>query len=62
MSHDIESMAYTGSTPWHGLGQYLSPRQPIEQWLTEAGMDWKIEQSDVLFNVDNNALHIRPFT
>lgn len=62
MSHDIESMAYTGTTPWHGLGQYLSPQQPIEHWLTEAGMDWTIEQSDVLFNVDNNALHIRPFT
>jgi phage/plasmid-like protein (TIGR03299 family) len=54
-------MAYTGSTPWHGLGQHLSPQQPIATWLTEAGMDWTIEQSDVLFNVDSSALHIRPY-
>ena len=38
MSHLVESMAYTGSTPWHGLGQHLSPQQPIATWLTEAGM------------------------
>ena len=61
MSHLVESMAYTGSTPWHGLGQYLSPQQPIATWLTEAGMDWTIEQSDVLFNVDSSAFHIRPY-
>lgn len=61
MSHLVESMAYTGSTPWHGLGQHLSPQQPIATWLTEAGMDWTIEQSDVLFNVDSSALHIRPY-
>jgi hypothetical protein len=29
-------------------------------WLTEAGMDWRIEQSDVLFNVADG-MHIRPF-
>ncbi|WP_316672979.1 DUF932 domain-containing protein [uncultured Tolumonas sp.] len=62
MSHLVESMAYTGATPWHGLGQHLSPQQPIEKWLIEAGMDWTIEQSDVLFNVNSSALHIRPFT
>lgn len=61
MSHLVESMAYTGSTPWHGLGQHLSPQQPIATWLTEAGMDWTIEQSDVLFNVDSSAFHIRPY-
>lgn len=25
-------------------------------------MDWSIEQSDVLYNVTSDALHIRPFT
>ena len=62
MTHQVETMAYIGATPWHGLGNHLSEQQPIKVWLQEAGMDWTIEQSDVLFNVDNNALHIRPFT
>lgn len=62
MSHLIESMAFVGATPWHGLGNPLSPQQPLDVWLTEAGMDWRIEQSDVLFNVADDGMHIRPFT
>ncbi|WP_159877721.1 DUF932 domain-containing protein [Aquitalea denitrificans] len=61
MSHLIESMAFVGAAPWHGLGNPLSPQQPLEVWLTEAGMDWRIEQSDVLFNVADDGMHIRPF-
>ena len=61
MAHEISSMAFTGATPWHGLGNHLSEQQPIHIWLKEAGMDWTIEQSDVLFNADNSALHIRPY-
>jgi hypothetical protein len=34
MSHLIESMAFVGATPWHGLGNPLSPQQPLEVWLT----------------------------
>ncbi len=61
MSHLIETMAFVGATPWHGLGNPLSPQQPLDVWLTEAGMDWRIEQSDVLFNVAADGMHIRPF-
>ena len=61
MAHEINSMAYTGAAPWHGLGNQLTEQQPINVWLKEAGMDWTIEQSDVLFNVDSSALHIRPY-
>lgn len=60
MAHLLESMAYVGETPWHGLGNPLPPHQPIETWLVEAGMDWHIAQSDVLFNVAGDGLHIRP--
>ena len=59
MAHEISSMAFTGETPWHGLGNQLTEQQPIHIWLKEAGMDWSIQQSDVLFNADSSALHIR---
>ena len=62
MAHQVESMAYVGDTPWHGLGNHLSEHQPINIWLKEAGMDWTVEQSDVLFNTDNTALHIRSYS
>ena len=54
MAHLIESMAYVGDTPWHGLGSELSPKQPIEVWAREAGMDWRIESSDVSYMATND--------
>jgi phage/plasmid-like protein (TIGR03299 family) len=47
--HLVKSMAYVGETPWHGLGNQLSPRQPIEVWAKQAGMDWTIEASEVRY-------------
>lgn len=49
MSHCIETMAYTGQTPWHGLGEQLAPRQPIDVWVREAGMNWTIESTPVRY-------------
>lgn len=60
MSHEIETMAYTNATPWHSLGNSLTPNQPIEVWQKEAGMDWQIRETDVLFNVsDEGGLHVK---
>lgn len=56
MAHELESnndIAYVGATPWHGLGSSLPKNQPIEIWQRAAGMDFKIEQTDVLFNAAN---------
>lgn len=52
MAHLVEQMAYVGATPWHGLGNQLSPNQPLEVWLKQAGMDWAIEESPVHFKSD----------
>jgi phage/plasmid-like protein (TIGR03299 family) len=52
MAHLIERLAYVGATPWHGLGNQLSPNQPLEVWQQEAGMNWKIQESPVRFMAD----------
>ena len=49
MAHLVENMAYTGQTPWHGLGNPLTPNQPIETWAKQAGMDWQIKSSPVRY-------------
>ena len=54
MAHQIEQMAYVGQTPWHGLGNQLSPNQPIEVWAQQAGMDWQIESSNVSYMAENH--------
>ena len=53
MAHQIEQMAYVGTTPWHGLGRQLTQKQPIEIWQCEAGMDWQIQESPVHFKADS---------
>ncbi|RFS35308.1 DUF932 domain-containing protein [Acinetobacter sp. SWAC5] len=53
MAHQIEQIAYVGETPWHGLGNQLSPNQPLEVWAQQAGMDWRIESSDVSYMAQN---------
>ncbi|MEQ1389972.1 DUF932 domain-containing protein [Acinetobacter radioresistens] len=53
MAHQIEKMAYVGETPWHGLGNHLTQNQPIEIWAQQAGMDWRIESSDVSYMAQN---------
>jgi phage/plasmid-like protein (TIGR03299 family) len=52
MAHQLEQMAYVGATPWHGLGNRLSPQQPLEIWQQEAGMDWQIQEPPVHFMAD----------
>lgn len=46
-------MAYVGQTPWHGLGQELTPNAPIEVWAKEAGMDFTINGSPVSFKTES---------
>lgn len=47
MAHELAqtagryAMAYTGRTPWHGLGQLLTEAATIEQWTHEAGLEWQ---------------------
>jgi len=53
MAHQIETMAFVGQTPWHGLGNQLPQNQPIEVWAQHAGMDWRIESSNVSFMAKN---------
>ena len=54
MAHQLEQMAYVGQTPWHGLGNQLSQNQPIEVWAKQAGMDWRIESSNVSYMAKND--------
>lgn len=50
MAHLVEKMAYIGQVPWHGLGARLPENtNDIEIWRREAGLDWSVVQTPVLF-------------
>jgi phage/plasmid-like protein (TIGR03299 family) len=59
MSHEIaktadgrDAMAYTGKTPWHGLGQALTPDADLETWRREAGLDYEVREAEVQFTTE----------
>ena len=55
MAHMIDTttgtaaIAYAGKTPWHGLGQALTPDATIDTWTREAGLNYTVLESPVLF-------------
>ncbi|WP_019577938.1 DUF932 domain-containing protein [Curvibacter lanceolatus] len=52
MAHLLQSMAYVGAAPWHDLGNALPPKQSIEVWAQQAGMDWSICSTPVRYLAD----------
>lgn len=52
MAHLIENMAFVGATPWHGLGNQLPRKQPIDVWAQRAGMDWSIRETPVCYRTN----------
>ncbi len=42
MSHEVETMAFAGATPWHGLGQPVNNEMSPTEMMTAAGCDWEV--------------------
>jgi phage/plasmid-like protein (TIGR03299 family) len=47
MPANINSMAYAGEVPWHGLGTKLTKRMTSEEALEKGGLNWEVELQDV---------------
>ena len=43
MSHEIETMAYAGEVPWHGLGEPVSNEMSAVEMMKAAGVDWEVQ-------------------
>jgi phage/plasmid-like protein (TIGR03299 family) len=44
MAHNIETMAYAGEVPWHGLGVKVPADLTPAQMLESAGLNWTVEK------------------
>ena len=51
MAHEVETMAYAGALPWHGLGVPVSNDLTPAQMQQKAGLDWEVEKVDAYINV-----------
>jgi phage/plasmid-like protein (TIGR03299 family) len=61
MSHELTErangfveFAYLESdgAAWHGLGQPVADKAPLETWVEKSGMDWRIQRSKVRYAVE----------
>lgn len=55
MPAEVETMAYTGAVPWHGLGVAVAGDLTPDEMLQAAGLDWPVEKWE-LFAVPDGYL------
>jgi phage/plasmid-like protein (TIGR03299 family) len=48
MSHEVESMMYAGTRPWHGLGVSVASEVTSTNALQLAGLDWSVSLQPVV--------------
>jgi phage/plasmid-like protein (TIGR03299 family) len=48
----VQSMAYLGETPWHGLGNKLEAEATVDEMTTAAGLDWAVAQHPMFVEVE----------
>tara|TARA_R110000803_G_scaffold119177_2_gene187460 strand:- start:7472 stop:8416 length:945 start_codon:yes stop_codon:yes gene_type:complete len=59
MAHNVETMAYAGEVPWHGLGTKVIDDLTPDQMLTKAGLDWTVSSQPMYYrDAENNEIEI----
>lgn len=53
LTNDRANMAYVGEVPWHGLGKELTADSDLDTWRVEAGMEWNLERSPVIYTAQD---------
>lgn len=44
MAHMVETIAYTGQTPWHGIGVSVEDDLSVEEMIEAAGLCWSVSK------------------
>jgi phage/plasmid-like protein (TIGR03299 family) len=57
MTANVETMAYSGEVPWHGLGVDVSDKDlSTEEMMEKAGVNWTVSKRE-LFHSKNGTMH-----
>ena len=59
MSHEIDTMAYVGETPWHKLGVNLGGENvTAKEMVAKAGLDWTVQKQPIHFMGEGKSVTI----
>ena len=56
MAHMVETMAYAGQVPWHGLGVPVSNDLTPAQMMDKARLDWKVREVESFIEFDGKRM------
>jgi phage/plasmid-like protein (TIGR03299 family) len=56
MAHEVETMAYAGEVPWHGLGVEVHNDLTPAQMLDKAGLNWTVDKYPTFCEVDGQKI------
>jgi phage/plasmid-like protein (TIGR03299 family) len=48
----VETMAYSGQVPWHGLGVRVSNDLSVDEMLVAAGLDWTVQKVPTFYRAN----------
>ena len=58
MAHEVETMAYAGAKPWHGLGVPVSNDLTPQQMQTKAGLDWEVFKEPIYIRPETDRMAV----
>ena len=53
MSHEVETMAFAGETPWHGLGNPINNDLTPAEMMEAAGCNWEVALNNNCYPADH---------
>ena len=56
MAHEVETMAYAGQVPWHGLGVPVSNDLTPVQMMDKAELNWKVREVESFIEFDGKRM------
>jgi phage/plasmid-like protein (TIGR03299 family) len=57
MAHMVETMAYAGEVPWHGLGVPVSNDLTPVQMMDKAGLNWNVREVESFVEFDGKRMN-----
>jgi phage/plasmid-like protein (TIGR03299 family) len=58
MAHMVETMAYAGQVPWHGLGKKVPADLSPEQMLSAADLNWTVQKVPAFAKVNDENVNV----
>lgn len=58
MAANVETMAYYGEMPWHGIGTKVDNLMTADECLVTAGLDWEVTKEKIFAEVNGKKVFI----